>query len=110
VLIRRGPIGGGSKLGNVDLSHNQNGRLPSAYGLHRSKQFKPRPGIYKQKALAGSAQERKGVANMAFRSEPSMREQFPIDASICGSSSSERANGASREVATRVNIDILFNV
>ncbi len=32
------------------------------------------------------------------------------DASICGSSSSERANGANEEVATRVNIDILFDV
>jgi hypothetical protein len=48
--------------------------------------------------------------NIIKSSSPSMRERCPNDASICGSSSSERADGASGEVATVMNIDILFNI
>ena len=44
------------------------------------------------------------------RESPSMRERCPNDASIRGSSPLERADGASGEVVTRVNIDILSEV
>ena len=39
-----------------------------------------------------------------IRASPSMREQSVIDASICGSSVSKRAYGASGEIATMVSI------
>jgi hypothetical protein len=39
-------------------------------------------------------------AEYKHSSSPSMRERFLIDASICGSSSSERADGASGAIGT----------